>query len=384
MNKFKLFFAALFAVCVSAVSVFAENDYNVKNMKIAVIWNPYTYNTDAPLDWDVGNENYQRSGGWKGSGKDMYWEYKPKEASEISKAQLKFFLWSLNPNESRLKPNKTLDTTDTPEWADDLGGLGLENVAVYRSDDDISYDRIKSGFNGAHPNAIVYIGAGAELNDENKSKMFKEAAKEGVGIFFIGQRSVTDARDLDPEKTTFPVMGVQKYFRIKQYGDMDEGAYGKGDVIKEFDFLEDNNDREWDRSDTVTIHGNDEDGYKMYLVKGGQLDKVIYSAKKNTTSGGTWSGNIVSPKPEVLHKYGEWSIRAKAVEVVETDTYESEMNYGFHKEKDIWVCDIDGQVYMRKSSPSLFLNGIEKFKEGTNLSAQGLKFSNGKLIRIGF
>jgi len=384
MNKLKLFFAALFAVCVSAMSVFAADDYDVKNMKIAVIWNPYTYNTDAPRDWIVGNEDYQNSGKWEGSGKDTYWAYESKEAPEISKAQLKFFLWSLNKDENRLKPSKTLDTTNTPEWADDLSDLGLPNVAVYRSDDDISYDRIKSGFGGVHPNAIVYIGAGAELNDEKKSKMFKEAAKEGVGIFFIGQRSVTDARDLDPEKTTFPVMGVQKEFRIKQYGDMNTGTYKKGDVIKEFDFLTRNNDKEWDRADTVTIHGNDEDGYKMYLIEGDRLGEVIYENKKvnNKWQGGwkvkdtvfTWGSN------NILHQYGEWSIRAKAVEVVETDTYESEMNYGFHKEKDLWVCDVDGKVYLRKGSPSLFLNGIEKFKETNELTgAGGLKFSNGEV-----
>ncbi|MDR0303539.1 MAG: hypothetical protein LBH98_02050 [Chitinispirillales bacterium] len=382
MNKLKSFFNAACVICFTAATVFAANDYDVKNMKIAVIWNPATQNTDAPLGWPVGEEDYQLSGGWK----EGRWDGDSKDAPEISKAQLKFFLWSLNPDNPDLKPNKTLDTTNTPEYGD-LEYLGLPHVRVYSSDDDITYDKIERDFDGSQPNAIVYIGAGAEIEDgDNMFDMFKEAAQKGVGIFFIGQRSVTDARDLDPEKTTFPVMGVQNNFTIKRYSDDVYSKYGTADIIKEFNFLKTNDGNDaygyfWEKADTVTIAGNDDKGYKMYLIENDSIDKnkPIYDSKK----GGWQSGyDIVTPAPTILHKYGEWSINAKAVEVIENDEYEARMGYGWHNEVDLLVgiLEQDNKVYIKGESPSLFLNGEMRIDRGLCLSDSGL-IMNGDVVK---
>ena len=376
MKKIKLVFTIILMLCMSAVSIFAEVD--MKKMKIAVIWNPNTQNTDAPLGWNVGGDSYYPiSGGPEGSGSDWQWRQVSKEAPEISKAQLKFFLSAINPD---LSTTGTLDTTYTPEYGTPWA-LGLENIRIYSSDDGVTYERIKDDFDHSKPNAIVYIGAGAEMS-ENKTEMFnlfRTAAADNVGIMFIGQRSVTDARDLDPDKTTFPIMGVQRKFSIKQFGDGHYGEYGYGDVVKEFDFLKTNNYTDnygqWDIADTVTLHGNDYQGYKIYHVKDGKVDtdrpiyesngRVIEDGDTVWRGTGIWRDDVIDEKPSIIHRYGEWRINAKAVEVIEIDTYEAEMNWGFHREKDVWLGYYNGDVYMRVGSPSLFLNGEEYIKAPT-------------------
>jgi hypothetical protein len=384
MNKLKLFFATAVAMCMTVGNVFADTE-NVKDMLIAVIWNPETQNTDAPFGWNVGKEgnvptsgnlnSYFEDGKWQAQ-----WEGNNADAEEVSKAQLKFYLSSIG----GFGTGGSLDTASCPEEGFAGAWMNLENVRIYRSDSNIKYKTIKDDFNGVKPNAIIYIDPRSRIEEEDMESrdiidLVWEAAKDEVGILFIGQRSIANARYLDESGEVFPVMGVQKEFRIKQFGDY-KGEYGYGDVIREFNFL-DGNDYQGLRpnfktADTVTISGNDDKGYKMYLIRNGKVDIQIYDSKPTKR----WLvGDAVVPVQNILHQYGEWSIKAEAVEVIENDTYEAEMNYGFHREKDVWIGNLNGKVYIRaKESPSLFLNGVKIFNAGTELTASNLTDLTGR------
>ena len=415
MKGLKLFLFTCFAIILSGVSVFAEDD--VREMKIAVVWNPYTQNSDAPFGWNVGgNSNVPTTGNLEFDGDVWQWNPQNADAPEISLAQVKFFLSSLNPNaiNNGIPVNgETLDTEDAPEYGYAPSNWGIPNVLVYRLDDGVTYKQIKEDF-GEKPNAIVYIGAGATIedtDDEIFDSLFWAAAEDEVGILLIGQNSLIDARNAEPDpnkRTTFPIMGVQKEFRFKGFGDGNYSEYGKGgDVIKEFNFLTDNDKSPWEVADTIVLYGNYDEGrpYRIYLVRGGKIVDTIYKASTEgaAPSNGWLRNDVVNPKPQIYHKYGEWSISAKAVEVIEVDNYESEMNYGFHHERDFWIGQLTdtinydgkgyqpGGVYIIMGSPSLFLNGREVLKPGARLDgpnadikdvdSYGLQVSNGKVTK---
>ena len=407
MNKFKMFIAMIVAiVCFSAGNLFAQHD--VKTMRLAVIWNPGTRSADAPWGWNVGgNAETPLLGDWNTTTPDkwMSWFSGAEDAPEIAKAQLKFFLSSLNPD---ITITSSLDDSGIPE-SGNAASVGLQNVWIYRIGDNTTYQQIKRNFGGdtANINAVVYIGAGASVPSQNRASFFtmlREAAKDNVGIFFIGQNSVIDARDLDTERTTFPIQGVQSPFTFQANG---AGRYNDlfgnpmGALVSEFSFLESTNEwrcpthgrpasrqgdccQFWEIADTILVSGND-GNYQIHLTR--MRDDGRRERGDRIYHNGTWQAGFefVNPRPIILHKYGNWSITGNAVEVIGVDQNDPEMNYGFHREKSVNVGllianthgrpsgtigtpGIIGDVYITLESPSLFINGRVFLPAGTNLS----------------
>ena len=382
MKRLNLFLFAIFATILSA-AVFAQTDESiVKKMKIAVIWNEDTDNSDVPWGWNVG-------------GKSEHYPEDVQDAPEIAKAQLKFYLSSIG--YTGYDFSKTLDSDVMEEgWGGNINPE-LENVYIYTTYSVDSYNRIKNDFGGVKPNAIIYIGAGAEIGDEVKQKVFKlmeDAAKDNVGILLIGSKSAVDAKELDKEKETFPVMGVQKPFYLKAW--VPDGT----DVLKEFNFLSKNDTQEWEIADTVTIYGDYEGHIQLRLGEREPKGELIYDNKSNGGNTALTRDNIMNAwvhndfirtftyknengtetrdTTKIIGAYGEASIYAKAVEVIDVDEYPTEMNFGVHREPDFEVVAENGKVYImgRSWNPGLTINGREIIKKSSELTgANGLQGS---------
>lgn len=383
MKNLKILLAVVIAFCLSAGNVFAQVDDVIKKMKLVVIWDDGTTSENTPWGWEVGGTTEHYSGN-------------SESAPEISLAQLRFYLSSLNWGNGDLTSNGSLDTWNVDENIRDGSDFELDNVRIYRLGNVPSYENMKKEL--IKINAIIYINAGASVTDENgkvlsaSKKMFDvimEAANDGVGVMFIGSRATLSAKELDLEKTTFPIMGVQKPFRFKGW------APDGTDVLKEFNFLERNDYGKQDglfpdfeRADTVTIYGDYDGAVELRLGERNKSGEVIYT---RTASGSEWfaddfiktfkykdeNGNEQTGTTSILAAYGEVSIFAKAVEIIDVDEYPAEMNFGLHREPDLEVVAKDGKVYImnRSWNPGLTINGTEVFSAGTELTANGLQGS---------
>ncbi|MCL2845921.1 MAG: hypothetical protein FWE23_10840 [Chitinivibrionia bacterium] len=393
MNKMKLFFVAIFVVCLAAVSAFAQD---IQELRLAVIWNPNTNNLHTPMGVMVGGVNNQPAtepnrGRWEGSvGKDMIWSPTPSPASEIAGAQLRFFLSSIDPALAQ-NISGSLDNRDLGLTGRDIlqGNNALRNVRIWTTNEAPNFSQVIQGFGGQNPNAIVYIGAGADIPEDRRDafmELFNDAKQADVGILFIGQNSVIDARGLDDTREAFPIQGVQRSFRFRTFGD---GPYNeivgtlesptarpRGVLVREFNWLRETNDAVWVRADTVLLSGND-GAYQIHLVRNGRRDRLIYDVDRFVNP-----AEIVSPAPQILHRYGTWSIYAEAVEVIGTDLYDAQMNVGLHVETSVSVGVLTssqfsnggttGDVYLKAESPSLFINGLMVFPTGND---QGFNLS---------
>jgi len=360
MNKLKLFLAAILTICVSAVIA-----VDIKDLRIAVIWNPNTDNSNTPYGWNVG-----------GNDKVVPWEENPNYAPEIGLAQLKFVLSSIYPD--KIKTSGSLDTVgfnvDFEHRGDNNDWAWLKNVRVYNTNSAVSYKDIVNGFKDEEgkphsPHVICYVGAGAGVDGNEKDamfKMFEEAYKEFVGILLIGSKSATDARDLDKHELdshekVFPVMGVQEVFRAKMYD---------GDIVGGFNFYTDNDKPKWEVADTVLLKGDGDGIGRIFKYENGRQGVRIYN-------NGTWENVKKAPDVDIMYQYGEWSIKAKAVEIIDIDYFPSEMNYGLHNEYDLFLASNGGKVYIinNSSSSDLIINGKSFLKKGACLTDNGLRFN---------
>ncbi|MGM0444009.1 MAG: chitobiase/beta-hexosaminidase C-terminal domain-containing protein [Fibrobacterota bacterium] len=303
----------------------------VKDLNIAVIWNGRTDSRLAPRGWKVGFDT-------TGSGMDTTIEACP--APEIGKAQLKNLLASFD---NTVSFDSTLDTTGIPDEMRTGGGIPsgpyqgkFKRVRIYsRSSFPLDLAAIKNDYNNVKPDAIIYINAGAEWatpggDDQGLYKLLRDAADDDIGIMTIGDASLTDAKSIDPSKTRFPVMGVQKTYRFKAFG---SDPMGYNDTIREFNFLAGNDTKDWEVPDTVVLHSNYQDGktlvtYWIETLKG----DTIYISNNNGTSK---TNNTILSDSDILHAYGEWSINAKAVEVMDNDLYAPEMASGVFPNHDL-------------------------------------------------
>jgi len=291
---------------------------DVSKLRLAVIWNEYTTNDQVPIGWNVGNAEG--------------------DAPEIGKAQLKLFLASIDKD---IAVNGTLDTVGVPDSkidsSDILGSTKLRNVRIYNHDNTLTLDNISKDFGDKYPHAIVYINAGAVWGDAALFSLLNDAATHDIGIMTIGDASVTDAKNIDTTKTVFPIMGVQKDFRFKAYNN---------DTIREFDFMTTNNTAEWLKSDTVVLRGDDT---KIAIVRVSTGD-TIYAANLAGSKLSTVTKNNLIAGVEVLHAYGEWSIKAKAVEVIDNDLYAPEMTTGIFNNHDVILLTKNNSVYVAKAT----------------------------------
>lgn len=317
-NVFEMGIVGLLLLMFSFSAVNAADEVDIIDLlNIAIIWNGGTSNSDVPLGWDVGND--------KG------------EAPEIGKAQLKLFLASLDEN---ITFGKTLDTSDIPDVLLDNKGIDgkLKNVRIYTQGSVPTYDELVSTFT-TPPSEIVYINAGASWNsvppshddfDSSMIKLLQEAAVEEVGIMLIGDASATDAKAIDPSKEIFPVMGVQNPYHFK--------VASKSDTIKGFNFMGDNDDATWKREDVVVGEG------------GGALGTLkLLDGTKIWDSNGFKHADFISSVDIVYSGWGEWSIKAEAVEVIDIDLYAPQMSSGVFENYDVWLGAKNNTVYVSDS-----------------------------------
>ncbi|MCL1945680.1 MAG: hypothetical protein FWF51_02380 [Chitinivibrionia bacterium] len=355
MKKLKI--ALFIAFC--AIFAFGAN-VDIKDMRIAVIWTSSTYV----------NEEYTPSN----------WNDNDFEDWQIGLAQLKIVLSAIH---DEIQSNGSLDTDGFDINFSHTGSTGfnnnpnlLKNVRVYKIEDKVSYEKIVNDFGGEHPNVICYINAGVSANaNTGIYQLFQDAAEHNVGILLVGSESAFEATKIDPTRRIFPVMGVQTQFRMMLHDD---------DVINDFQFLTDNDHPDMKIPDTVYLTGDgDEQGEIRSKTRNG---KLLW--KRNWQSGIQHENFGTN---DILYKYGEWSIKASAVEVVKLDYYPAEMNYGMHMEYNIYIAkkegtsgnDNGGEVYILndKSMSDLYVNGKLFKKKGARIDTHdtwpGLK--NGEL-----
>lgn len=319
----------LYILCIWGIGAAIE----VNDLNIAVIWNSSTDSRLAPRGWKVGTDVTN-------SGLDTTIGACP--APEIGKAQLKILLSSF---ERSVPFDSTLDTTGIPDVLRNDGGIAdgpykgkFKKVRIYdRSSMPLTLDDIKQDFKDVKPDAIIYINAGAEWvkpggDDGGLYELLRAAADNDIGIMTIGDASLIDARNIDPSKERFPVMGVQKKYRFKAYS---SDATGDNDTIREFNFVTTNDTPEWEIPDTVVLH-SDYDASKnnantaSYWITLG-TDTIYYKTAKETPK----INETILKEEDILHAYGEWSINAKAVEVVDEDLYAPEMAAGVYPNHDM-------------------------------------------------
>jgi len=348
---------------------------DLNDIDIAIIWNVHTSNTSAPIGWEVGDPE-------TGS------------APEIAHAQMKHLLSTFSDEIDA--PSSPLDTVGIPRSLTNGNGIPdgeyegeLESVRIYCWDDaPLSLDQIKSDFNGNKPSAIIYINGGAEWgtdkdgSDGGLYQTLIEAANDDIGIMTIGDASATDAKNIDTTKTVFPVMGVQKNFRFKAFG---------GDEIREFNFLTENDEIEngttiWEIADTVILHSDvkeAEGDSRYWITLSKDVDTLSAGTKiyecKGTSSGADPStptiNEISASNVEILHAYGEWSIKARAVEVIDIDLYSPEMADGIYNNHDVILVS-------RTNTNSVFVSeaewGSKLWVNGSPLVDRGEELPNVK------
>lgn len=324
----------------------------LSQLNIAVIWNSGTNSYQAPRGWQVGGTN---TGGIS-------------NAPEIGKAQLKLLLSGIDTTITIDANNSSLDTSGIPDEILDSNGITtgpyagkLKNVRVYKNGSGLTYQSIVDDFYGEKPASILYINGGVQIGDPNLYALLREAASNESGIMALGDASAKEALLIDTSKQAFPVMGVQRDFRFKAF---------YGDEVKEFDFDTLNNETLWKISDTVVLAGfvnysNENQSSYYMLVKGKGTDKAKYAFYNNagvldtaevegkliySKVGATITNNINVPGVEVLTKYGEWSIKATAVDIIDDDLYAPEMTSGIYNNHDAILVGKSDGVYVAKAN----------------------------------
>ncbi|MGM0461854.1 MAG: chitobiase/beta-hexosaminidase C-terminal domain-containing protein [Fibrobacterota bacterium] len=277
-------------------------------------------------------------------------------APEVGKAQLKLLLASFT---DAISSSHSLDTADIPDnlsFGDGINGE-LENIAIYNNHQIASgfnLARLRRDFGGHLPDAVIVINAGSSWGDDALYTLLLDAAVEGVGILTIGDASVLEARNMDPNKTTFPIMGVQNWYRFKVYS---------GDNIREFKFLEGNEEDVdggiFEIADTVHVRSDWEElsgrgRVEVHRIVKGEYaaafspQDVIYQDYGDSVSSHpdvdnfslidyTEDINGVTHEVEVLHSSGTFSIYSKAVEVVQQDRYDPKMDAGVYVNAEVIV-----------------------------------------------
>ncbi|ERP38828.1 chitobiase/beta-hexosaminidase C-terminal domain-containing protein [Chitinivibrio alkaliphilus] len=347
---------------------------SIDDLNLAIIWNQNTTMDKAHTPYRLWRELVN-----EGSEEDRQgW----REAPEIGKAQLKFYLAALSNGAVSVDPDNSLDAAGVPEelsYGDGFSYEGndgvLTNLAVYNNShfysNDFDLDRLYSDFGGERPDAVIYINAGASWSEPGEDNglfdLLLDAAEEGIGVLTVGDGSVGDARNIDPSRETFPVMGVQNWYRLKAFSDA---------TIREFNFLEQTDftvHPDFETPDVVHLRLDSVEGEERYRIALGEYqsalpadEDIIYEARMVQRPGGDgdqghWDDSYYDPGDgkwfeyntmEVLrrndniysedgndviinHANGEWSIYAKAVDVIEQDLYAPEMSAGVYNNHDV-------------------------------------------------
>lgn len=296
--------------------IYAEE---LQNCNIAIIWNDNTYSTSAPYGWQVGGTTKEET----------------TSAPEIGKAQLKRVLNALDHTITIDSTNSSLDTTGIPDELTDHSGINgrLRNIRIYKSSSrSLSLSQMVTDFNGEYLSSIVYINAGFVSNNPDLYQVLRDAAAKDIGVVLVGSEAANETQYIDTFGNFFPAMGVQDTFRVKAFTD---------DILKEFDFDIVNNTVERDNPDTVALKGNYSDKYYIIRMSNGILTTDTLYKKEGTNV----VNNTIYPNDYILAKYGEWSIKAKAVSIIADDLYAPEMSTGVYNNHDlILVSDNSGKI----------------------------------------
>ncbi|ERP39378.1 hypothetical protein [Chitinivibrio alkaliphilus] len=337
---------------------FSENsssDVDIEDLNLAIIWNRNTRmdQTNTPYTlWRslVDLTDPEEEQGWR-------------EAPEVGMAQLHFFISAISGGRIPVDENNSLDTAGVvTELSFGEGipvaghGTILNTIAIYNNDhfqsDNLSLDRLISDFQGESPDAIIYINGGYEWGSHTDGmyQLLLDAAEEGIGILQIGDISATEAVNIDPEKTSFPVMGVQNWYRFTTYS---------GSVITDFNLLTENDDADWERGNEVYLQYEQSPGGgypHIYRIYEGEDDtgRLLYERRVDTEgydAAGTWLDRQPFDGPARVNELdmndlditinhgnsGHWSIDAKAVEIITEDIYGPAMRAGVHLNTELVV-----------------------------------------------
>lgn len=307
------------------ILVFAFSTYAVdmKFLNIAIIWNDQTYSNSAPYGWQVGSTS----------------EGQMTHAPEIGKAQLKRVLNAIDPTITIDTVNSSLDTVGIPDELRDDGGIPfgehigkLRNVRIYKANSSLAYSMIKNDFDEKYITTIIYVNGGMVSSYPNVHNVLRSAAEDDLGTVLIGSDAAYETSFIDTAGTLLPITGSQREFRFKLFTD---------DIITEFDFDASNNSEEHDIPDTVKLLGDYDSTYYMVKMSGGSLTTDTLYKNEN----GVITNNTIYPNENILVKYGEWSIKAKAVSIIPNDLYAPSMTTGIFNNHDlILVSDNSGKI----------------------------------------
>lgn len=302
----------------------------MKYLNIVIIWNDETYSTYAPYGWQVGSTT-------KGE---------TTHAPEIGKAQLKRVLNAIDPAILIDSASASLDTIGIPDELRNGEGIPsgpytgkLKNVRIYKINSTINLSTIENEFDGNSISSLIFLNSGFVCGNPNIYSLLRETIDNEIGVMFIGSESAMETQFVDTSRAYLPIMGAQQEFRFKAFTD---------DVIKEFDFDNSNNTSDWDVPDTVKLSSDNISNHYMIKISGGSLTNDTLFKKV----GDVISNRTIYPNDNILTKYGEWSIKAKAVTVIPKDLYAPEMTTGIYTNHDlILVSDNNGKVTIPAFAP---------------------------------